>query len=83
MKTTVDSKKLHVIEEFLKVQNEDVIDKIESILKEENMKVLQEVVSPAYSEREFNEMIDRAEEDAAQGKVYTSKELKKQIQSWK
>ena len=83
MKTTVESKKLHLIEEFLKIQNEETIHKIEVIIRQERFKVLKGELDTAISEMELNEMIDRAENDAIQGKVTTSKDVKKQIESWK
>ena len=83
MKATLESKKLHLVEEFLKIQNEEIINRIEVIIKEERFKVLKGELDLPFSEKEFNEMIDRAENEAVQGKVYTSKDLKKQIQSWK
>ena len=83
MKTTVESKKLQLIEEFLKIQNEKIINKIEGIIKKERFKVLENELDTPFSENEFNEMINRSENDAIQGKVITSKDLKKQIQSWK
>jgi hypothetical protein len=83
MKETVESKKLHLIEEFLKIQNEEIINRIEVIIKEERFKVLKGELDLPFSEKKFNEMIDRAENEAVQGKVHTSKDLKKQIQSWK
>ncbi len=83
MKTTVESKKLHLIEKFLQIHNEDIINKIDKIINEERFKALKGELDAPYSEKEFNEMIDRAESDAVQGKVHTSKDLKKQIQSWK
>ncbi len=83
MKTTVESKKLHLIEEFLKIQNEETIHKIEVIIRQERFKVLKGELDTAISEMELNEMIDRAENDAIKGKVTTSKDVKKQIESWK
>lgn len=83
MKTTVESKKLQLIEEFLKIHNEKIINKIEGIIKKERFKVLENELDTPFSDNEFNEMINRSENDAIQGKVITSKDLKKQIQSWK
>lgn len=83
MRTAVEKKKLHLIEEFLKIQNEDILNIIESIIKEERLKALEIVLNKPFTEKEFNEMIDQAEKDASQGKVFSSKELKKLIQTWK
>jgi hypothetical protein len=60
-----------------------IIAKIESLFREERLKFLEKQVKTPYSEKEFIEMIGNAENDAKEGKVIPSKDLKKQIQSWK
>jgi hypothetical protein len=83
MKAEVERRKLHLIEEFLNISNETIIAKIESLLREERLKFLEKQLKKPYSEKEFIEMIGSAENDAKEGKVISSKDLKKQIQSWK
>jgi hypothetical protein len=83
MKAEVERRKLHLIEEFLNISNETIIAKIESLLREERLKFLEKQLKTSYSEKEFIEMIGSAENDAKEGKVISSKDLKKQIQSWK
>ena len=83
MKAEVERRKLHLIEEFLNISNETIIAKIESLLREERLKFLEKQVKTPYSEKEFIEMIGNAENDFKEGKVISSKDLKKQIQSWK
>lgn len=83
MKTAVEIKKLHLIEDLLRVESERIIDRIESILKEERLKTLETELNRPYSEKEFNEMIDRSELDVTEGKVLSTKDLKKKVQSWK
>jgi hypothetical protein len=83
MKAEVERRKLHLIEEFLNISNETIIAKIESLLREERLKFLEKQLKTPYSEKEFIEMIGSAENDAKEGKVISSKDLKKLIQSWK
>lgn len=83
MKTQVDSRKLQFIEELLKVENEDIINKLESILHEERMKFLEQELGSPMSLKTFNAMIDNSEDDLATGKITTSNELKKKVQKWK
>ncbi|GDX46075.1 hypothetical protein LBMAG24_14030 [Bacteroidota bacterium] len=83
MKAAVERRKLHLIEEFLNISNETIIAKIESLLREERLKILEKQLKTPYSEKEFIEMIGSAENDAKEGKVISSKDLKEQIQSWK
>ena len=82
MKSAVERRKLHIIEEFLNINNEKIIAKIESLLREERLKFLEKQLKTPYSEKEFIEMIGSAENDAKEGKVISSKDLKEQIQSW-
>ena len=82
MKYAVERRKLHIIEEFLNISNETIIAKIESLLREERLKFLEKQLKTPYSEKEFIEMIGSAENDAKEGKVISSKDLKEQIQSW-
>jgi hypothetical protein len=60
-----------------------IIAKIESLFREERLKFLEKQVKTPYSEKEFIEMIGNAENDAKEGKVISSKDLRKQVQSWK
>ncbi len=82
MKSAVERRKLNIIEEFLNISNETIIAKIESLLREERLKFLEKQLKTPYSEKEFIEMIGSAENDAKEGKVISSKDLKEQIQSW-
>jgi hypothetical protein len=83
MKTAVEIRKLNLIEEFLNLNNEDIIKKIEDLLKEECLKFLEQELKRPYSSEDFNAMIDNAEKDAAEGKVMSSAQLKQQINTWK
>ena len=83
MRNNVEIRKLHFIEELLKVDNEDIIKKLESILKIERFRILEKDLGQPMTTKAFNEMIDRSEEDVKEGKVLSSKELKKKVQSWK
>jgi len=83
MSTQVNSRKLHFIEELLKVENEDIIIKLEAILQEERLKFLEQELGTPMSLKNFNAMIDKSENDLVEGKVTTANELKKKIQKWK
>jgi len=83
MSTQVNSRKLHFIEELLKIEDEDIIKKLESILQEERLKFLEQELGTPMNLKTFNAMIDKSENDLAEGKVTTANELKKKIQKWK
>jgi len=83
MKSAVERRKLHLIQDLLRLESERIIGRIESILKEERLKNLESELNRPYTESEFNEMIDRSEKDVSEGKVFSTKDLKKKVQSWK
>lgn len=83
MRTHVEIRKLHFIEELLKIDNEDIIKKLETILKEERIKSLEKELGQPMSMVAFNEMIDKSEADFNEGRVVTAQELKKRVRNWK
>lgn len=77
----LQERKIHFIQDFLRVNDEEVINTLESTLKFEKNKMLSRPVVP-YTTEEFNKKIDRAEEDAKNGHVRTTDELKNEMKSW-
>jgi hypothetical protein len=77
----LQSRKLELIQEFLKVQSEDVISKLEDILKK-NKGYPDKAISPMSAE-ELNVRIERSIEDAKNGKLTESSDLKTEIDQWK
>ena len=83
MKNQLELRKLDFIEEILKVEDENIIIKLQTILKEECLKVLDKELVKEMSVVDFNEMIDKSEADLQVGKIISSKELKMKVQNWK
>ena len=82
MKMDLQTRKLNIIQEFLRVGNEELVDKIEKLLKAEKKNKLERSMSPM-SEEEFNSIIDKSEEDFVNNRVIAAKDLKKEASSWK
>lgn len=78
---TVEARKLHFIEEFLKITDENVITQMEAIMREEKLKHRKEMLHPMTMD-EFRMMIDKAKEDADNGRVTSNESLKREVQSW-
>ena len=78
----IQTRKLVLIEEFLRMSDENLIAKIESLIKLEK-KVSHEKSLKPMSMNEFNEMIDQAKRDSDSGSVISHQELKKKIKTWK
>ena len=77
----LQARKIHFVQEFLRLNNENIISKFEQILHTEKKKLYSENFSPM-SLPDFNQIIENSEEDAANGRVKEIHELDKDIESW-
>lgn len=77
----IQTKKLHFVQEFLRLKDESLIDKLNNLLKTERKKKVEKELKP-FSKKEFNEMIDNAESDSENGRLTSARELKNEIDSW-
>lgn len=78
----IQARKLGLIEEFLRISDEDLITKIESFIKQEK-KISHERKLKPMSLNEFHEMIDQAKRDSDAGRVNSHHELKQKVKAWK
>jgi len=78
----IQARKLVLIEEFLRISDESVITKLESLIKQEK-KISHERNLKPMSLNEFHEMIDEAKRDSDAGRVISHEDLKKKIKTWK
>jgi len=77
----LQARKIHFVQEFLRLNNENIISKFEQILHTEKKKLYSEKPSPM-SLADFNRIIENSEEDAASGRVKDIFELDSDIDSW-
>ncbi|MBK0401661.1 hypothetical protein I5M27_01610 [Adhaeribacter sp. BT258] len=77
----IQARKIHFVQEFLRLNNEKIVAKFEQILQSEKQKLYAAEVNPMSME-EFNKMIDSAEDDAANGRFRSAEDLEKDIDSW-
>jgi hypothetical protein len=77
----LQTRKLELIQEFLKIQSEDVISRLEKILRKENKISENEDFKPMTIE-EFNSRIDQSMEDSKTGRLIEASELKAKIAKW-
>ena len=74
-------RKIHFVQEFLRLNNEQIVNKLEGILKTEKSKLYND--SPKIlSMDEFDSMIDKAEDDSKNNRLKSAHELKNDIKSW-
>jgi hypothetical protein len=78
----IHARKLSLIEEFLHINDEELISKVESLIKEEKSKKYESNQTPM-SMDEFRAMIDQAKLDSEEGRVISQQDLKRKIQTWK
>lgn len=77
----IHTRKIEFIQEFLKVQSEEVINRLEKILLKENKTSKNEDFKPMTIE-EFNERIDKSMDDSKNGRLTKASDLKAKIEKW-
>jgi len=77
----IEAKKLSFIQEFLRIDNENIINALESLLHRSKSEVFEESLKPKTVEQ-LNDEIDEAIEDEKNGRTITAEELKRKVQEW-
>jgi hypothetical protein len=77
----IQTKKIQFIEDFLRIKDEGVINKLFELLKLETGKKDEKEKRP-YTLDEFNDLIDRSESDSKHGRETPARHLKNEIDSW-
>ncbi|MEO6348320.1 MAG: hypothetical protein ABIO60_10475 [Aquaticitalea sp.] len=78
---TLEVRKLEFIQEFLKIQNEEVISSLENILHNGN-KYADNQDFTIMSVEEYNESNDKSMSDSENGRLIKVDELKAKINKW-
>lgn len=78
----LQTRKIHFIQEVLRIKNEKIIEKLEKILHQERKKVIEKELSPMTVE-EFNALIDSAEDNSENDRMYNAGEILNDIDTWK
>ena len=76
------SRKLNFVQEFLRISDEDLVEKLEKYMRSERKKRLAKELKPL-TMKEFNKMIDKSEDDIENGRVMEARELLQKIEKWK
>lgn len=74
-------RKINFVQEFLRLSDEQIINKLERMLKTEKTK-LYDINPEPLSMDEFNHMIDKADDDSKNNRVKSVHELKKDVAAW-
>ncbi|MGX1024347.1 hypothetical protein [Psychroflexus sp. MBR-150] len=78
----IQTRKIEFVQEFLKVESEDIIKRLESILHKENENSDKEEFHPM-SIDELNRRIDRSLEDSKNGRLIKASDLKAKMEKWR
>lgn len=77
----LQTRKLEFIKDFLKLNSEEAVIKLERLLKKQGQSHFEPELSPMTVE-ELNSRIDRSLEDSKNGRLTDSKTLKSEIDKW-
>ena len=78
----LQTKKINFIQEFLRINSEELINKLDNLLHSEKRRIYEQDLKPMSIES-FNAAIDQSEEDVENGRVVNARELRKDIEEWK
>ena len=73
----LQSRKIEFMQEFLKIQSEEVISRLENLLRKEKQESFNSMTV-----EEFNLRIDKSMEDSINGKLIEASDLKAKIEKW-
>lgn len=78
----IQARKLHFVQEFLRVADDDLVTKLEKLLLIERKKKLNRGLD-LLTLKEFNEIVEKSEEDIENGRVTEARNLIDHIETWK
>ena len=77
----IEARKIEFIQEFLKLQSEEAISKLEKILQQEKTQNNNRKIE-SMSVLEFNSRIDKSMEDSKNGRLTEANDLLAEIEEW-
>lgn len=78
----IQLRKIQFVQEFLRVDDEQVIAKLEKLLSTEKSKLSKQKLK-RYTVEELDKQAAAAEEDVKYGRVTKAEDLLREIESWK
>ena len=75
------TRKITFVQEFLRLQNEDIISGLEKLLRKRKAELFEKNLKPMSLEQ-LNSEIDQAIEDSKNGNVIKATDLKEKINKW-
>ncbi len=79
---SLEARKITFVQEFLKLQNEEMISSLEKLLQKQKVELLESKLKPM-SLKQFHAEIDQSLKDVENGHVIETKTLKEKVRAWK
>ena len=77
----LEARKIEFVQEFLRLQNEEIVIMLEQILRKRKTELLEENLKPKSMEQ-YNAEMDQAESDSENGRMIEVNDLKSKIEKW-
>lgn len=77
----IQNRKIEFVQEFLKIQDENIVDRLEMILQKEIENFEKNEFEPMTID-EFNNRIDQSMEDSKNGRLIKASDLKAKMEKW-
>lgn len=77
----LEARKILFVQEFLKLQNEEIVSGLEKFLRSRKADLIEKNLNPM-SMNQYNQEIDQALEDSKNHKITKATDLKAKIQKW-
>lgn len=77
----LQSRKITLVQEVLRLQNEEIITGLENLLRKKKSELFEKKLTPMSIEQ-FNHEIDQSLSDSENGRITSAIELKKKAKKW-
>lgn len=77
----LQSRKITLVQEVLRLQNEEIISGLENLLRKKKSELFEKKLTPMSIEQ-FNHEIDQSLSDSENGRITSAIELKKKAKKW-
>lgn len=78
----LEARKLSFIQEFLRLQNEEIVSGLENLLRKRKIELIENDFKPMSIEK-FNSEIDQSLDDSKNDRLIKASDLKAKIQKWR
>jgi len=77
----LEARKINFVQEFLRIENEKIINGLEKLLRKSKSELFEENLSPMSLEQ-FHTEIDKALDDSENDRLINATDLKAKVEKW-